>query len=140
MSHVIHLSWLYPCSTYFHYDCIPSDPVCRLLPQHSCNHYYRCYFSLASMFKASSYYVSGMDSAFSPISSDFPIGSFLLSVAARALFAFLIGVFWSVPGKADIRLSGSVLLPVFPPSCRPSWSLLLWVCCFPSSGMISEVP
>lgn len=50
-------------------------------------------FGLASMFKASSYYVSGMDSAFSPFSSDFPFGSLLLSVGARALFAFLIGFF-----------------------------------------------
>ncbi len=49
-------------------------------------------FGAASMYKASASYVLPADAVFSPFLSGSPISSILLSIGARALFGFLIGI------------------------------------------------
>lgn len=49
-------------------------------------------FGIASMYKASSFYVMPADRVFSPFFSEFPLGSLWLSVGTRTLFGFLIGL------------------------------------------------
>lgn len=49
-------------------------------------------FGLASMFKASSYYVMPSDQIFSPFFSGAPLESLLLSLGARMLFGCLVGL------------------------------------------------
>lgn len=49
-------------------------------------------FGLASLYKASAYYVQPFDKLFSPFLSGAPLQSILLSVGTRTLFGFLIGL------------------------------------------------
>lgn len=48
-------------------------------------------FGLASMWKASAFYVGAGDAVFSPVMSGHPLGSILLSVGARVLFGVIVG-------------------------------------------------
>ena len=53
------------------------------------------FFGLASMWKASASYVMPTDQLFSPILSNNPVGSLMLSVGNRVLFGLVIGLlFW----------------------------------------------
>lgn len=56
-------------------------------------------FGIASMYKASSSYVMPADRVFSPFFSEFPLGSFWLSVGTRTLFGLLIGLAFAYAGK-----------------------------------------
>ncbi len=49
-------------------------------------------FGLASMYKASAYYVQPFDRIFSPFTSGTPLPSFLLSVGTRTLFGLILGL------------------------------------------------
>lgn len=49
-------------------------------------------FGIASMYKASAYYVMSADAVFSPFLSGAPVSSLLLSIGTRTLFGFLIGI------------------------------------------------
>ncbi len=51
-------------------------------------------FGLASMWKASAYYISAGDALFSPMMSGKPLQSVFLSVGARALFGFVVGMLY----------------------------------------------
>lgn len=51
-------------------------------------------FGLASMYKASAYYVHPFDQIFSPFTSGTPLPSFLLSVGTRTLFGLFLGLFF----------------------------------------------
>ena len=51
-------------------------------------------FGLASMWKASAFYVGAGDAVFSPAMSGKPIQSILLSVGSRTLFGFIAGVLY----------------------------------------------
>lgn len=53
-----------------------------------------CAFGLTSMWKASASYVAAGDQIFSPILSGEPLSSLLLSVGARMLFGFVIGMLY----------------------------------------------
>ena len=53
-------------------------------------------FGLASMWKASAFYVGAGDTIFSPVMSGKPIQSFLLSVASRALFGWIAGILYKI--------------------------------------------
>ena len=62
-------------------------------------------FGLASMYKASAFYVMTTDQIFSPFMSGTPVESLLLSVGTRTLFGFLVGVaFWLVKKWSNRRL------------------------------------
>lgn len=56
-------------------------------------------FGLASMYKASAYYVMPLDKIFSPFFSGFPLGSLFLSVGTRTLFGWLAGMLFGLAGK-----------------------------------------
>lgn len=57
-------------------------------------------FGLASMYKASALYVVSVDRIFSPLHSDNPIGSIMLSVGSRVLFGLVIGIlFYMAKGR-----------------------------------------
>lgn len=56
-------------------------------------------FGVASCYKASAYYVMDSDQLFSPLLSDYPVKSILLSVGVRVLFGFLIGIFFYAAKK-----------------------------------------
>ncbi len=51
-----------------------------------------CIFGIASMYKASAYYVMPSDAVFSPFLSGAPVSSIFLSIGTRALFGFFIGM------------------------------------------------
>lgn len=53
-------------------------------------------FGLASMWKASAFYVGAGDTIFSPVMSGKPIQSFLLSVASRTLFGWIAGILYKI--------------------------------------------
>lgn len=49
-------------------------------------------FGLASMYKATTYYIQPFDRMFSPFLSGYPLGSTVISVVSRTLFGFVIGL------------------------------------------------
>lgn len=51
-------------------------------------------FGAASLWKATASYVSSADQVFSPFASGSPLNSLLLSIGARIVFAFIIGLFY----------------------------------------------
>lgn len=57
-------------------------------------------FGVASMYKASANYVMPSDQIFSPIHSNDPLGSFLLSVGARALFGLVVGLLFALAKRS----------------------------------------
>ena len=59
-----------------------------------------CVFGLASMYKASAYYVMPFDQAFSPLLSASPAYSVLLSVGARTAFGLGVGVFFALARRS----------------------------------------
>lgn len=58
-------------------------------------------FGLTSMWKASSFYCTGIDVLFSPIQSGSPINSIILAVGTRVLFGLLAGIIYRI---LDARL------------------------------------
>ncbi|HJB17113.1 MAG TPA: ECF transporter S component [Candidatus Blautia excrementipullorum] len=67
-------------------------------------------FGLASMWKASAFYVGEGDAIFSPAMSGKPVESILLSVGARALFGFLVGLMYDFARKSRYPKTGIVLV------------------------------
>ncbi len=65
-------------------------------------------FGLASMWKASAFYVGAVDAIFSPISSGKPLASILLSVGSRALFGLLSGILYQMAKKSRHPLVGVI--------------------------------
>lgn len=63
-------------------------------------------FGLASMWKASAFYIVGGDVFFSPFMSGQPLQSILLSVGARTLFGFTVGVLYKVVKRSKYPLIG----------------------------------
>lgn len=58
-------------------------------------------FGLASMYKASAYYVMSLDKIFSPLQSGEPVKSILLSIGVRTLFGILIGLIFAAAKKRN---------------------------------------
>ena len=67
-------------------------------------------FGLASMWKASAFYVGAGDAIFSPVMSGKLLQSVLLSVGARALFGFLIGLLYQLAKKSRHPMAGIILV------------------------------
>lgn len=67
-------------------------------------------FGLASMYKASAFYVVSVDKIFSPFHSGNPEGSILLSVGSRVLFGFLIGCFFSIVKGRKFEKAGTWMI------------------------------
>ncbi len=91
-------------------------------------------FGLASMWKASAFYVGAGDTIFSPVMSGKPLESFILSVVTRTLFGFFTGVLYKAVRKGRHPWIGIVLVT----SCgRTIHAFLVYACMgtfFPESG------
>lgn len=70
-------------------------------------------FGLASMWKASAFYVSDGDALFSPVMSGKPLESIFLSVGARAMFGFIMGLMYWLVKRGKHPLAGIVIITAF---------------------------
>lgn len=67
-------------------------------------------FGIASMWKASAFYVAAGDAIFSPVMSEKPLASILLSVGSRALFGLIIGLLYRVAKNSRHPIAGILLV------------------------------
>ena len=67
-------------------------------------------FGIASMWKASAFYVAAGDAIFSPAMSGKPFESIVLSVGSRALFGFVIGFLYRAARNGRYPLAGIILV------------------------------
>lgn len=67
-------------------------------------------FGIASMWKASAFYVAAGDAIFSPVMSEKPFASILLSVGSRALFGLIIGLLYRVAKNSRHPIAGILLV------------------------------
>lgn len=67
-------------------------------------------FGIASMWKASAFYVAARDAIFSPVMSEKPFASILLSVGSRALFGLIIGLLYRVAKNSCHPIAGILLV------------------------------
>ena len=67
-------------------------------------------FGMASMWKASAFYVEAGDAVFSPVLSGSPVASFLLSVGSRTLFGFITGFLYQLARKGRYPLAGVIVV------------------------------
>lgn len=67
-------------------------------------------FGLASMWKATAFYIGAGDAIFSPFMSGRPVESFLLSVGSRMAFGFIIGFLYLIAKRTKYPLIGIVLV------------------------------
>lgn len=70
-------------------------------------------FGLASMWKASAFYISSGDMLFSPVMSGKPFSSVLLSVGARALFGLVSGILYWIAKRSRHPWTGVFLVSSF---------------------------
>ena len=91
-------------------------------------------FGLASMWKASAFYVEAGDAIFSPVRSGSPIQSILLSVGARALFGIITGYLYKVAEKSKYPKTGIVLVSTIGRSIHTFCVYLIMGLCFPDMG------
>ena len=70
-------------------------------------------FGLASMWKASAFYVSVGDMMFSPVMSGKPIQSILLSAGSRALFGLAVGVLYALAKRSKRPMAGILMVSSF---------------------------
>ena len=91
-------------------------------------------FGLASMWKATAFYVSGGDSVFSPAMSGKPLESLILSVGTRILFGLISGLLYRQAEKGRHPLVGVIVVSTLG---RPLHSFLIYACMgllFPERG------
>ena len=91
-------------------------------------------FGLASMWKASAFYVSAGDAIFSPTMSGKPLESAILSVGTRMLFGFIAGLLYRAAEKGRHPLAGVIAVSTFG---RTLHTFLVYACMellFPEAG------
>ena len=91
-------------------------------------------FGVASMWKASAFYVSAGDAIFSPLMSGKPLQSILLSVGSRTLFGLLVGLMYAGARKSKHPLAGILLVSSVG---RTIHTFLVYLCMglfFPETG------
>ena len=91
-------------------------------------------FGLASMWKASAFYVTPGDAIFSPVMSGKPLESVILSVGTRALFGLLAGLLYQAAEKGKHPLAGVIVVSTFG---RTLHTFLVYACMgllFPEAG------
>ena len=91
-------------------------------------------FGLASMWKASAFYVGEGNAIFSPAMSGKPVESILLSVGARALLGFLVGLMYDFARKSRYPKTGIVLVSTIGRSVHTFCVYLLMQILFPEMG------
>lgn len=67
-------------------------------------------FGLASMWKASAFYVGVGDAVFSPVMSGHPLESILLSVGTRTIFGLIVGLLYRTARRSSHPLIGIVIV------------------------------
>lgn len=67
-------------------------------------------FGIASMWEASAFYVAARDAIFSPVMSEKPFASILLSVGSRALFGLIIWLLYRVAKNSRHPIAGILLV------------------------------
>ena len=95
-------------------------------------------FGLASMWKASAFYVNVGDMMFSPVMSGKPIQSILLSAGSRALFGLAVGVLYSLAKRSKRPMAGILIVSSFG---RLIHSVLVYTfmgALFPEAGFTAE--
>lgn len=91
-------------------------------------------FGLASMWKASAYYVTAFDQLFSSVMSGSPVQSILLSVGSRALFGLLVGLLYLAFRNARHPAPWIALVSFFGPTIHSALVYsALWLF-FPETG------
>lgn len=97
-------------------------------------------FGLASMWKASAFYVGAGDAIFSPVMSGKPLQSVLLSVGARALFGFLIGLLYQLAKKSRHPMAGIILVTSIGRTLHSFLVTVLWEFCFRRLDSATAIP
>ena len=75
-------------------------------------------FGLSSAYKASVYYISAGDMAFSPILSLNPLSSMILAVGSRAVFAVIIGILCHLALKTNYKIALCALVGLLTPKLQ----------------------
>ena len=75
-------------------------------------------FGLSSAYKASVYYISAGDMAFSPILSLNPLSSMILAVGSRAVFAVIIGILCQLALKTNYKIALCALVGLLTPKLQ----------------------
>lgn len=91
-------------------------------------------FGLASMWKASAFYVGAGDAVFSPVMSGKPVESIILSVGMRTMFGLLIGLLYQRARKFRYPLVSIILVTSLG---RTLHTFLVYLCMqifFPEAG------
>ena len=91
-------------------------------------------FGLASMWKASAFYVAAGDAVFSPVMSGRPVESVILSVGTRALFGFLVGFLYQAAERGRHPVAGVIVVSSVG---RTIHTVLVYACMgilFPETG------
>lgn len=91
-------------------------------------------FGLASMWKASAFYVGAGDAVFSPFMSGKPLASLILSVGTRTLFGFITGLLYQGAKKSRHPVAGILAVSTVG---RVIHTFLVYTCMglfFPESG------
>lgn len=91
-------------------------------------------FGMASMWKASAYYVSAGDSIFSPTTGGKPLESILLSVGARTLFGYTTGALYCLAKKCKRPLVGIAIVSAIGKFIHSFWVYAFMGILFPEEG------
>ena len=92
-------------------------------------------FGLASMWKASAFYIGDADSVFSPFMSGKPLQSILLSVGSRAFFGLLTGLLYKAVRRAAHPLPGIIIVSSLGRTMHAFCVYLFMQLLFPETGM-----
>ena len=91
-------------------------------------------FGLASMWKASAFYVGAGDAIFSPVMSGNPAASIMMSVVARALFGLVTGLLYTAAKRSRFPKTGIVLVSTAGRSIHTFFVYLFMGFFFPEMG------
>lgn len=91
-------------------------------------------FGLASLYKASAYYVQPFDQVFSPFFSGTPLQSFFLSVGTRTLFGLLIGLLFLAAKKSNHTRVWIAVLAILSPRLHALLVYTALMLLFPELG------
>lgn len=88
-------------------------------------------FGLGSMYKASALYVVSVDKIFSPLHSDNPAGSIILSVGTRAVFGLVIGILFTIVRNRRFPYLWNGIISIVSPAIHSFFVYTVMGICFP---------
>lgn len=92
------------------------------------------FWGLASMWKASAFYVGAGDAIFSPVRSGKPVESILLSIVSRALFGLITGLLYRMAKRSRHPVTGIVIVSSIGRSLHTFCVYLFMQFLFPEAG------